>query len=143
MDAALSALFVLYAVGIITAGLGILTALLVLFHKVILFQSSRPGLIGNLVLSSLSSLSLLTASTIVTVVQFKAVDLINSHGNAIGVYAYRGDKYMILTWMAVAIMVLAMVASAISLFGESLERWSRTWTTGISQLNSKTRQLLT
>ena len=78
-----------------------------------------------MVLSSLSSLLLLTASTIVTVVQFKAVDLINSYRNAIGVYIYRGDKYMILMWMAVAIIVLAIVASAISLFGESLERWSR------------------
>jgi hypothetical protein len=139
LGAALNALFVLYTVGIVTAGLSIFTALAVLF------QISRPGLIGNLVLSSLSSVSLLIASAIVTFVQFKAVDLINTHGNDIGVYAYRGDKYMVLTWLAGAVMFLAMVASAISLFGETLERWRirRPWMAGFSQLDFKTRQVLT
>lgn len=74
-------------------------------------------------LSSLSCLSLCIASIIVTVVQFKAVDLINTHGNDIGLYAYRGDSYLALSWAAVAAMFLAIAASAVPLFGETLGRW--------------------
>jgi hypothetical protein len=44
-----------------------------------------------------------------TIVQVKVVDLINTNGNNIGVYAYRGDKYLALTWVAVVVMFLAVV----------------------------------
>jgi hypothetical protein len=50
------------------------------------------------------------ASIIVTIVQNKASHLINKYGNEIGVYAYKGKKYLIITWVATAVMGLAMIA---------------------------------
>ena len=96
---------------------------------------------GNMGLASLSFLSLLAASVTITFVQSKAVDLINTHGNDIGVYAYRGDRYMVLTWIAVIVMFVAVVAETVSLWGDRLERWNvqRLWTAG--QLDFKTRQV--
>jgi len=48
--------------------------------------------------------------------RFKAVDLINTYGNGIGVYAYGGGRYMVLTWIAVLVMLLAVAAE---LFGNN------------------------
>jgi hypothetical protein len=112
---AFSSLLILYVVGITTAGLNIVTAALVLFQK-----RSQHSLFGK-GLASLSFLSLLTASIIITFVQFKAVDLINTYGNGIGVYAYGGGRYMVLTWIAVLVMLLAVAAE---LFGEIIAGWN-------------------
>lgn len=68
---------------------------------------SRLAPFGNWGLLSLSLLSLLVASAITTIVQTEAVGIINKYGNGIGVYAYKGGKYLILTWTAVAVMFLA------------------------------------
>jgi hypothetical protein len=65
---------------------------------------------GNWGLATISFTALLVASIIITIVQSKATKLINKHGNDIGVYAYKGEKYLILTWVAVAAMFLAMLA---------------------------------
>jgi len=43
-------------------------------------------------------------------VQNKGTNIINKHGNEIGVYAYKGKKYLILTWVAMAMMFLAAAA---------------------------------
>jgi hypothetical protein len=102
MSTVLDALFVLYAVGTAANGLTILSALISLFPR-----TSRLASFGNWGLLSLSSLSLLVASTIITIVQIKAVGLINKNGNEIGVYAYKGGKYLLLTWAAVVVMLLA------------------------------------
>jgi hypothetical protein len=37
----------------------------------------------------------------------KATHLINKYGNEIGLYAYKGGKYLTLTWVAVAVMAIA------------------------------------
>lgn len=103
LNIALDATFVLYAIGIAAAGLCILTSLVAVF-----LHGSRLVSFGNWGLASLSFLTLLIASIIVTVVQSKAVHIINKYGNEIGVYAYRGNKYLILTWVSVACMFLAM-----------------------------------
>lgn len=73
-------------------------------------RGSRLISLGNWGLASISFLALLIASIIITVVQIKAVDLINKYGNDIGVYAYKGGKYLALTWAAVALMFLAKMA---------------------------------
>ncbi|CZR62557.1 uncharacterized protein PAC_12454 [Phialocephala subalpina] len=103
LNIALDATFVLYAIGIASAGLCIITSLLAFF-----LHGSRLVSFGNWGIASLSFLTLLIASIIVTVVQSKATHIINKYGNEIGVYAYRGNKYLILTWVAVACMFLAM-----------------------------------
>lgn len=101
----MDASFVLYAIGIAAAGLAILTALVAFF-----LHGSQLISLGNWGLASIAFFALLIASVIVTVVQNKATGIINKHGNHIGVYAYKGGKYLILTWVSVAVMFLAMTA---------------------------------
>jgi hypothetical protein len=118
----LSTLFVLYIVGIATAGLNIFTAPLTFFQ-----QRAQLRLCGK-GLACLSFVSLLAASIIITFVQFKAVDLINKNGNSIGVYADGGERYMVFTWVAVLIMFLGATTE---MFGQRiagsnmLEGWNR------------------
>jgi hypothetical protein len=120
LSTVLGSLFILYVVGITTTGLNIVTAALALFHI-----RSQHSLFGK-GLASLSFLSLLAASIIITLVQVKAVDLINTYGNSIGVYAYGGGRYMVLTWIAVLVMLLAVAAE---LFGQIIASWNirRVW----------------
>jgi SUR7/PalI family len=99
-----STLFVLYIVGISTAGLNICTAPLTFFQ-----QRAQLRLCGK-GLACISFVSLLAASIIITFVQLKAVDLINKDGNSIGVYADGGERYMVFTWLAVLIMFLGAAA---------------------------------
>jgi hypothetical protein len=91
--------------GTAAAGVSIFTALISLF-----LNGSRVISFTNWGLASLSFFALLIASLTFTIVQIKAVDLINKYGNNIGVYAYKGDKFLILTWVAVAIILLAVAA---------------------------------
>lgn len=115
----LSALFVLYIVGIATAGLNILTAPVTLLR-----QSSHLSYFCK-VSTLLSFLSLLTASIIITFVQLESVDLINAYGNDIGVYAYGGGKYMVFTWVAVMFMLLGAAAE---LLGDKISSWNESGT---------------
>lgn len=105
LNIAFDALFVLYAMGTAAAGASIFTALIALF-----LNGSRVVSFANWGLASLSFFALLIASLIITIVQIKAVNLINKYGNNIGVYAYKGNKFLILTWVAVAIILLAVTA---------------------------------
>jgi hypothetical protein len=73
-------------------------------------NGSRLISFGNWGLASLSFVALLVASIIVTIVQDKAAHIINKYGNDIGVYAYKGVKYLTLTWVTVAVMFLATLA---------------------------------
>lgn len=102
LSAALDTLFVLYAVGATATGLVILSTLITLVSR-----TSRFSSCDNWGLLSLSFLSLLIASAVTTIVQKNAVAVINKYGNEVGVYAYKGDKYLLLTWAAVVVMFLA------------------------------------
>jgi hypothetical protein len=105
LNAATNATFILYCLGIAAAGLAIIASLVAVF-----LHGSRLVSIGNWGLAIASFLALLIASIIVTIIQMKASDIINEYGNAIGVYAYRGQKYLIITWVSVAAMFVAVVA---------------------------------
>jgi hypothetical protein len=105
LNAALDATFILYAIGIAAAGLAILASLVAL-----LLHGSRLVSFGNWGLATLSFLALLIASIIITVLQAKATNLINKYGNDIGVYAYKGGKYLTITWVSVAVMALAAIS---------------------------------
>jgi hypothetical protein len=109
LSTAINALFILYIVGTTAAGLAILSSLAALFPR-----SSRLASFSNWGLLSVSFLSLLIASVIVTIVEVKAVQLINKYGNDIGVYASKGGKYLILTWAAVVVLFLAGVVETIA-----------------------------
>lgn len=104
LSTAIDAVFVLYAIGIAAAGLSIIFSLVAFF-----VNGSRLIAFGNLGLSGLSFLTLLIASIAITVVQSKAAHLINKYGNEIGAYAYKGKKYLILTWVGVGVMLVASV----------------------------------
>jgi hypothetical protein len=71
-------------------------------------------------------LALLSASIIITFVQVKATDVINTYRNDIGVYTYTGGKYMVFTWVAVVFMLLGAAAE---IFGEKIASWNipRVW----------------
>lgn len=105
LNTAFDATFILYAIGIAAAGCAIIAALVALF-----LNGSRLISFGNWGLASLSFAAFLIASIIVTIVQDKATHIINKYGNEIGVYAYKGVKYLTLTWVAVAVMFLAAAA---------------------------------
>lgn len=101
----MDATFILYAIAIAAAGCAIIASLLAFF-----LHGSRLLSLGNWGLASLSFLAFLVASIIVTIVQNKASHLLNKYGNEIGLYAYKGVKYLTLTWVSVAVMFLAAAA---------------------------------
>lgn len=55
----------------------------------------------------LAFLTLGIASAISTAVIVKAVDAVNKHGADIGIAAYKGSKFLGMTWAATALMLLA------------------------------------
>lgn len=105
LSAAVDAIFVLYAIAIACSGLAIITG-------IIAFIMNTPRLVtfGNICLTGLGFLTLLIPSIALVVVQNKAAHLINKYGNDIGVYAYKGAKYLIITWVATAVLALANIA---------------------------------
>ncbi|TAQ85817.1 hypothetical protein B7494_g5863 [Chlorociboria aeruginascens] len=113
LNIALSVTFVLYCIGIAAAGVSIILALLYLFTS-----GSRLFSIFNFSLASLSFVTLLIASAIVTVVAKKASHLVNKYGNEIGLYAYKGGKYLALTWVSTAVMFIASLAWIVEFFWE-------------------------
>lgn len=61
----------------------------------------------NLVLSFLSFLCFGLGSAILTAFMAKASNLINEHGNDVGLYAHKGGKFLAITWAATGAMFLA------------------------------------
>jgi len=100
-----SATFVLYCIGIAACGLAILTALVAF-----VLHGSRLVSLGNAGLTILAFFALGIASAIVTVVMVKVVNLVNKYGDDIGLFAYRGNKYLAMTWAATALMFIATIA---------------------------------
>ena len=49
------------------------------------------------------------SSITITIVQRKAIDIINKYGNKAGLEAYRGTKYLALTWAAVIVVGIALL----------------------------------
>jgi len=107
LNTAIDATFFLYAIGTASAGLAIVTSIVAIF-----LSGSRLTSLGNWGLATLSFLAFLLASIIVTVLQTKMASIINKYGNEIGVFAYKGGKYLALSWITMAIMFLATLAWA-------------------------------
>lgn len=105
LNAAMDATFVLYAIGIAAAGLAIIMTFVAIF-----LHGSRLVSFCNWGLATLSFLALMISSIIITIVQNKFTQNINKYGNEIGIYAYRGGKYLTITWIATAVMFLAAAA---------------------------------
>lgn len=69
----------------------------------------RSGCI-NTFISTSAALTAVIASGIADTMSGKAADIVNKHGTRIGLSADKGSKFMILTWVATACLLLASFA---------------------------------
>ncbi|MCJ1358847.1 MAG: hypothetical protein MMC33_008847 [Icmadophila ericetorum] len=100
---ATTVMFVCYCIGVGFAGLAIVGGL------VAFFMDTRLADFVNFMLYFIAFLALGIASAVSTVIAVKVVDAVNKYGNEIGVSAYRGNKFMAMTWAATAIMLLGSI----------------------------------
>lgn len=91
------AAFILYC---IAAGLLLLAALASIAG---IFLTGRLFALVNIFLSALAFLAILLASAITTVVAGKAAHVINKYGKAVGVSANKGNRFLVLTWVAMGL----------------------------------------
>jgi len=99
---ALYALFILYVIGIVLSGVGALGAI------ASFFQADRRSLVLlNFVIAVLAALAITIGSIIVTIALSKGVHDINKVGKDVDVHASKGDKFLALTWVASASMIIA------------------------------------
>jgi len=106
LNTLMAAMFVLYVLAICLIFIALVAAALSFF----LSSSSRLTPCVNFLLSTLAFLAIGLASALVTAVMVKGSDVINEHGNAIGLEADRGNKFLALTWAATGLMLVALVA---------------------------------
>jgi len=95
------AVFILYCIGIALTAVALLTSL------VAIFSSGRLVALVNIMIAAIAWIALAIASAIVTAVINKASSVVNKYGNPIGVEAHRGVKFLTITWVATALMILA------------------------------------
>ncbi|KAL2432368.1 hypothetical protein ABEF95_006878 [Exophiala dermatitidis] len=99
------AMVVLYIIGIVFAGVAVLTAV-----WGILAAGRLPAMI-NFVIDMLAFLAIGVASALATAIIVEAVDNLNKYGRDIGIAAYKGSRFLGMTWAAVAVMLLAAIFS--------------------------------
>ncbi|RMZ66957.1 sur7 [Pyrenophora seminiperda CCB06] len=106
LNAAFTAMFVLYVLAIVLIFLTLVASAISFF----LSTSSRlvPGV--NFLFASLAFLTIALASAVATAVMVKGTDVINEHGKPIGLEAVYGNKFLALTWAATGVMLVALVA---------------------------------
>ena len=98
------AVFILYCIAIAMIGFAMILALASIFFE------GRLSAFVNVLVDWLAFLAIGLASAIVTAVIVKATDVINKHGNDVGISAAKGTKFLILTWVATALMLVASMA---------------------------------
>lgn len=100
VEDATDVMFVLYFIGATATGVALIAAL------VGVREVWRYSVLTCLLLSSLAFGSLLLASSVATIVIGKVVKAINDHGNDIGVYAYKGQTFINMTWAATLLVLV-------------------------------------
>lgn len=101
LEVASNAMFVLYCIGIAFAGLALISAIISIFF------SGRLSAFANIIIDMIAFLAVGIASAIATAIAVKAADVINDKGDRIGISAQKGNKFMILTWVATACLLVA------------------------------------
>jgi hypothetical protein len=101
LEVASNAMFVLYCIGIAFAGLALISAL------VSIFFSGRLSAFANIIIDLIAFLAVGIASAIATAISVKAADIINDKGERVGISAQKGNKFLILTWVATACLLVA------------------------------------
>jgi len=101
LQVASEATFVLYCIAIGFMAVALLSALLSFFFE------GRLSSFINVLIDWLAFLAIGLASAIVTAIVSKSTDLINKYGNDVGISAQKGGKFLVLTWVATALMLIA------------------------------------
>lgn len=101
LKVASEATFVLYCIAIGFMAVAMLSALLSFSFE------GRLSSFINVLIDWLAFLAIGIASAIVTAIITKATDLINKYGNDIGISAQKGGKFLVLTWVATGLMLVA------------------------------------
>lgn len=101
LEVASNAMFVLYCIGIAFAGLALISAF------VSIFFSGRLSAFVNIIIDMIAFLAVGIASALATAIAVKAANIINDKGDRIGISAQKGNKFMILTWVATGCLLLA------------------------------------
>lgn len=109
--------FVLYCIGIAACGLVIIFSTIAFFlpsaYSYTATTTATPSRFISVLaglLAMVAFLALGIASAIVTVFMVKVVDLVGQYGRDIGVYAYKGGKFLAITWASTGVMLLSVVA---------------------------------
>lgn len=97
------AVFVLYCLAIAFIALSLLLAVFAVF------STGRLTALLSVVVEGLAFLCSVLASAIVTVIAVKATDLINKYGKDVGVSANRGNKFLVLTWVATGLVFISQI----------------------------------
>ncbi|PVH98574.1 hypothetical protein DM02DRAFT_719264 [Periconia macrospinosa] len=111
--------FVLYCIAIGLIFLALIAALPALFAQ------GRLTACLNWMVGILAFLAIGLASALVTAVIVKGSDLVNEHGNPVGVEAQRGNKFLALTWAATGLMLITLVVWSFEICFGSGSRRSR------------------
>ncbi|CAE7202942.1 hypothetical protein CFE70_010510 [Pyrenophora teres f. teres 0-1] len=106
LNALMAAMFVLYVISICLIFLTLLASALSFF----LATTSRLTPCVNLLIALLAFVAIGLASALVTAVMVKGTDVLNQHGDGVGLEANRGNKFLALTWAATGLMLVCVVA---------------------------------
>ena len=107
---AFDACFILYVMGIIFTGLAFLSAFVAMVWE------GRLTALLNISSVATGSFFLTIASIVVTAAASKAVKTINSDGKSVNINAARGDKFIAMTWAAVALMYISLICWIVEFF---------------------------
>ncbi|KAK5127201.1 hypothetical protein LTR85_008563 [Meristemomyces frigidus] len=95
------AMFILYCIAIAFIGVAFVLAL------VCIFFDGRLSAFVNVLVDWLAFLAIGLASAIATAIAVESADVINKYGNDVGISAQKGSKFLVLTWVATAVMLVA------------------------------------
>ncbi|KAF1837474.1 hypothetical protein BDW02DRAFT_128975 [Decorospora gaudefroyi] len=104
LNALMAAMFVLYVIAICLIFVALVAAI------VAVLTSGRLSAFINVLIATLAFLAIGLASALVTAVVVKATDIINDKGEDIGLAASWGGKFLALTWVATALMLIVVLA---------------------------------
>ncbi|KAF2750677.1 integral membrane protein-like protein [Sporormia fimetaria CBS 119925] len=104
LHAVQAAVFILYCISIALVFVALVAAV---FGVV---GNGRLSACVNVLITAVALLAFGVASALVTAVVVKGTDVINQHGEQIGLQASRGNKFLALTWAGAGLVFLALVA---------------------------------
>lgn len=102
LNDALLALFALYAIGFGACAITFLCSLFTLASP-----ESRGLVLLNLAIAMVAAVATTTGSIVITIATIKGVDELNAIAHRAGIVAEKGTRFLIITWVASACMILA------------------------------------